>query len=470
MFKRITLGHSPDHGAQNPRGHRPPAARPAQYRHQPAAGLSAAGLPEGGQSGGALALCPAEETEAFIIGGGELFRESLPIADRIYLTVVPLTVPGDTFFPEIPDTFAVTCTRTRGRPPVLRVEYLRPRFGTRDAGSKKETLHMPEDKTYHMSPPTSAAWGMPRSTGSPTTSERVESLPVLSRVKPGEIRAALPAHRPEQGEPFEAMLADVDAHDPARHHPLAVAQFLRLLPGQHLRARRSWAICSRPGSACRACSGPPARPAPSWRRTCWTGWSSMLGPAAAVPLHRRRRRRDPGLAPRAPRCARCWRRASAPPGCASNERGCDGRLVAYTSTQAHSSVEKAVKIAGLGPRQPAPDRGGRRLRHAPGPRWPRRSPPTARPGCTPCFVVRHRRHHLVQRPSTRCRAIGAICREHGLWLHVDARHGRHRRALPGVPPHPRRPGAGRQLLLQPAQVDVHQLRLRLLLRGRPRAR
>ena len=27
---------------------------------------------------------------------------------------------------------------------------------------------------------------------------------------------------------------------------------------------------------------------------------------------------------------------------ASNKRGCDGRLVAYTSTQAHSSVEKAV--------------------------------------------------------------------------------------------------------------------------------
>ena len=35
-------------------------------------------------------------------------------------------------------------------------------------------------------------------------------------------------------------------------------------------------------------------------------------------------------------------------GFASNETGCDGRLVAYASTQAHSSVEKAVKIAGIG--------------------------------------------------------------------------------------------------------------------------
>src|SRR5262249_44522202 len=33
---------------------------------------------------------------------------------------------------------------------------------------------------------------------------------------------------------------------------------------------------------------------------------------------------------------------------ATNQHGCDGKLVAYTSTQAHSSIEKAVKIAGLG--------------------------------------------------------------------------------------------------------------------------
>ncbi len=32
----------------------------------------------------------------------------------------------------------------------------------------------------------------------------------------------------------------------------------------------------------------------------------------------------------------------------SNRRGCDGRLVAYTSKQAHSSIEKAVKVAGMG--------------------------------------------------------------------------------------------------------------------------
>ncbi|MBM4112988.1 MAG: aspartate aminotransferase family protein, partial [Phycisphaerae bacterium] len=39
---------------------------------------------------------------------------------------------------------------------------------------------------------------------------RVESLPVLSRAKPGEVRASLPAHAPDRGEPFERVLADVD--------------------------------------------------------------------------------------------------------------------------------------------------------------------------------------------------------------------------------------------------------------------
>jgi aromatic-L-amino-acid/L-tryptophan decarboxylase len=40
--------------------------------------------------------------------------------------------------------------------------------------------------------------------------ERVRELPVASRVRPGEIRASLPASPPEQGEPFDALLRDLD--------------------------------------------------------------------------------------------------------------------------------------------------------------------------------------------------------------------------------------------------------------------
>jgi dihydrofolate reductase len=42
--------------------------------------------------------------EIFIIGGGTLYKEALPFADRIHLTRVHATVDGDTFFPELPET------------------------------------------------------------------------------------------------------------------------------------------------------------------------------------------------------------------------------------------------------------------------------------------------------------------------------------------------------------------------------
>jgi aromatic-L-amino-acid/L-tryptophan decarboxylase len=41
--------------------------------------------------------------------------------------------------------------------------------------------------------------------------EDVGGLPVLSRVEPGQVRASLPASPPERGEPFEAVLRDLDA-------------------------------------------------------------------------------------------------------------------------------------------------------------------------------------------------------------------------------------------------------------------
>lgn len=40
--------------------------------------------------------------------------------------------------------------------------------------------------------------------------EHAERYPVLSRVKPGEIRAALPREAPEQGEPFDRIFADFE--------------------------------------------------------------------------------------------------------------------------------------------------------------------------------------------------------------------------------------------------------------------
>jgi dihydrofolate reductase len=40
------------------------------------------------------------EREAFVIGGAEIYRAGLPLADRIYLTLVEARPAADAFFPE----------------------------------------------------------------------------------------------------------------------------------------------------------------------------------------------------------------------------------------------------------------------------------------------------------------------------------------------------------------------------------
>ena len=41
--------------------------------------------------------------EVMVIGGGGVYSQMLPMADRIYMTRINATVDGDTFFPEIND-------------------------------------------------------------------------------------------------------------------------------------------------------------------------------------------------------------------------------------------------------------------------------------------------------------------------------------------------------------------------------
>jgi len=41
--------------------------------------------------------------DCFIIGGGEIYKQSLPIADKIYLTLIQEDFQGDTSFPELGD-------------------------------------------------------------------------------------------------------------------------------------------------------------------------------------------------------------------------------------------------------------------------------------------------------------------------------------------------------------------------------
>ena len=60
--------------------------------HVPGA-LVAASLPR------AIALCN-EDAEVFLIGGAELYREAMQLADRLYITTIDAEYEGNAFFPE----------------------------------------------------------------------------------------------------------------------------------------------------------------------------------------------------------------------------------------------------------------------------------------------------------------------------------------------------------------------------------
>ena len=102
---------------------------------------------------------------------------------------------------------------------------------------------------------------------------------------------------------------------------------------------------------------------------------------------------------------------------ASNRHGGNGRLTAYASTQAHSSIEKAIKLAGIG---------GENLRLIPiDAQYAMRPDALAdairqdrEKGLTPFFVAATvgttSMNGMDPLPE-----IGRICQAEGLWLHVD---------------------------------------------------
>lgn len=47
-------------------------------------------------------IAASQTPELFICGGSEIYRQALPLAQRLYLTELLRDVSGDTFFPELP--------------------------------------------------------------------------------------------------------------------------------------------------------------------------------------------------------------------------------------------------------------------------------------------------------------------------------------------------------------------------------
>ncbi len=111
-FKRLTTGH---HVIMGRRTHdsigRPlPARTNLVLSRDP--GHRAQGCTVVASLEGALAHARAAgESEAFVIGGAEVYAAALPLADRIYLTRVAARVPGDARFPGLDATRWVESSR-----------------------------------------------------------------------------------------------------------------------------------------------------------------------------------------------------------------------------------------------------------------------------------------------------------------------------------------------------------------------
>lgn len=275
---------------------------------------------------------------------------------------------------------------------------------------------MSEEPHFHMSPEDFRRYGHAVVDWIADYQQRVESLPVLSNVSPGAIRAALPAAAPGEPESFDAILADIDRLIMPGITHWQSPNFFAYFPAN----ASGPAILGELLSAGLGVQGMlwATSPACTELETHVLDW---LVDMLALPPAFKSSATGGGViqdsASSATLCALLAARERATD-YRSNQHGMDGRLVAYTSTQAHSSVEKAVTIAGLG-------RNNLRL-------IPVDATYAMRPdalaaqiaqdraaGLVPCFVsatVGTTSSNALDPLPT----IGRICREAGLWLHVDA--------------------------------------------------
>ena len=240
--------------------------------------------------------------------------------------------------------------------------------------------------------------------------ENVEKYPVVARVEPGDIKKMIPAVPPARGEAMEAIFRDFEnvllpgithwqhpgwfAYFPANNSPASVL-------GELLTAGL--------GAQCMVWQTSPAAAeleevVLDWLRQMTglpAGFSGVIQDTAST----------------ATLCALLSAREKAT-GFESNESGLRQPLTVYASEEAHSSVDKGIRIAGFGKKNF------------------RRIPTDERFALVPEkleeAIVRDRDAGLVPACVVATagttssgavdpvRAIGEICRRHGVWLHVDA--------------------------------------------------
>ena len=104
MFKEITMGHTMIMGRKTYEaiGRALPGRTNIVVTRQ--SDYQAPGCMVFNDLNSAIESCPSGESEVFIIGGGQIYEDTIAMADRIYLTLIPKEIPGDTFFPEFSES------------------------------------------------------------------------------------------------------------------------------------------------------------------------------------------------------------------------------------------------------------------------------------------------------------------------------------------------------------------------------
>jgi aromatic-L-amino-acid decarboxylase len=240
----------------------------------------------------------------------------------------------------------------------------------------------------------------------------VEEYPVRSQVVPGEILAQLPASAPEAGEPFEGVFEDFQrivmpgmthwqhpgfhAYFPANSSPPSVLAEM---------------LTATLGAQCMLWQTSPAAAELEERVLDWLRQALGLPEGLAGVIQ--------DSASTATLCAILSARERITD-FAANEKGLRAAedLVVYCSVEAHSSVEKAVKIAGLGRQAVRPIAVDENFAMLPG---------ELEKAVASDLAAGHKPTCLVATLGTTgasgfdpLEPLGEICRRHDIWLHVDA--------------------------------------------------
>ncbi len=244
----------------------------------------------------------------------------------------------------------------------------------------------------------------------------VEAYPVRAQVSPGEILARLPEAPPRQGEPMEAIFADfkADVLPGMTHwqHPSFFAYFPANASPPSILAEMLTATL---GAQCMLWETSPAASEMEGRMMDWL--RSMIGlPEGFTGVIQ-------DSATSATLVALLCARERATEGRGNAEGlaalGAEGqKLTVYVSEEAHSSIEKGMKVAGYGTaglRKIAADEDFALRPEA----LEQAIAADRAAGFTPACVVASLGGTGVGAIDP-LEPIGALCRAQGLWLHVDA--------------------------------------------------